>query len=595
MSKTSYVLSKRIARGGMAEIYLGKAAGGDGFERLVAIKRILPHYAQDSEFIEMFRDEAHICKRLQHANIVQVFDFTEVEESYALIMEHVDGADLRTLLSACESAKIRPTVPMTVYIAACAARGLHYAHTKVDEVSNKPLGIVHRDISPQNILISYEGDVKITDFGIASAGNKMTETRPGVVKGKYSYMSPEQVAAKPLDGRADVFSLAVVLWETLAMKRLFSGSTEVETIRKVQQAEIPYKLTELNRDVTADLMEIVHRGLAKDRKKRYQTAASFEKALLKYLHTHYSEFVASELGDFLKQILAQKRDKSQIDIKQTLTTHPKLPQAVGATGPFHDDTSNNTSAKAVNIDLDITQHQAKLMLQTEKKPVRGPNQTNTFAQREHVYSPHPLGIIHRNRKKKKTNFLLIFSLTFLTVILTYPKWIELIDDKLHFELVTEPESVSLTLNGKKVKKGHFNKTPITLDLPPGKHQLIVEHPGYLPETIQFQGSSGETLKPAPLYLKKDSSQDFVSLKITSQDPVEVNFHNGLEVGTTPLAITSLAREGDYVISFTINDGGQPRVNKCLIKPGQYKTTRAFFIEIVPTGQGKAKCTLRTKS
>ncbi|RYZ83686.1 MAG: serine/threonine protein kinase [Proteobacteria bacterium] len=168
MARNSYVLGKRIARGGMAEIYLGKAIGEAAFQKIVAIKRILPHYASDKEFIEMFRDEAHICKRLTHNNIVAVYDFTEVDGSYALVMEHVDGADLRSLLSACETAKTRLSVPSALFIAACSARALHYSHTKADEITNEALGIVHRDVSPQNILISYEGDVKITDFGISA-------------------------------------------------------------------------------------------------------------------------------------------------------------------------------------------------------------------------------------------------------------------------------------------------------------------------------------------------------------------------------------------------------------------------------------------
>ena len=215
------------------------------FQRICAIKRILPHYAQDKEFVEMFRDEAHICKRLQHANIVQVYDFTEVEGSYALIMEHVDGCDLRTLLSACEAAKKRLTVAMSLYIAANAARALHYAHTKADEIT-KSSWYCASGYFPTVHLAVYEGEIKITDFGIASVENKITETRPGVVKGKYSYMSPEQVAAKPLDGRSDIFSLAIVLWEALAMKRLLLDKQKSKGIRKVQNCEITQNLRELN-------------------------------------------------------------------------------------------------------------------------------------------------------------------------------------------------------------------------------------------------------------------------------------------------------------------------------------------------------------
>jgi serine/threonine protein kinase len=603
MAKTSYALSNRIARGGMAEIYLGKASGGDGFERIVAIKRILPHYAGDHEFIEMFRDEAHICKRLQHANIVQVFDFTEVDNSYALIMEHVDGADLRTLLSACESARIRPSVPMVIYIAACAARGLHYAHTKVDEVSNRPLGIVHRDISPQNILISYDGDVKITDFGIASAGNKITETRPGVVKGKYSYMSPEQVAARPLDGRSDVFSLAIVLWEALAMKRLFAGNTEVESIRKVQQADITYKLTDLNKEVDDELMEIVHKGLAKDRKKRFQTAAAFEKALLKYLHSRYADFIASELGDFLKQILAQKRGKSIIDIKQALT-QPKIIKPAtrgGLTGALQqNETKENTVAKAsVNLDMEVTHHQTKLEL--DKQPtsaaVRVVGHRSSFqpSKQERVHSPHPIGVIHRNSVRRKPHFFMMFFLaTFLTVIFTYPKWIEFIDDQVHLDLQTSPSNVSLMLNGKQVNDGMYVDTPLTLDLPPGKYELVVERPGYLPETVNFQGSAGEKLKPAPIYMKKDPAADLVSLRITSDAKMYVNVQEGLEKGFSPLVVPNLTRNLEYWISFTSANKGQKRTGRCIFKPTLYKNAKSFTIDIQERTGGKFRCQVRTR-
>ena len=265
MSKNQYVLGKQIARGGMAEIYLGKRVGSDAFQRICAIKRILPHFSKDKEFVKMFQDEAHICKLLQHANIVQVYDFAEVEKSYALIMEFVDGSDLRTLLSACETSKTRLSIPMALHIATSAAKALHYAHTKKDQITREPLGIVHRDVSPQNLLISYEGEVKVTDFGIASAENKITETEPGVVKGKYSYMAPEQINAKPLDGRADTFALAIVL--TLAMKRLFSSQNEVETIRRVQNVEITQKLTDLNPKVDAKLEVIILKALQADRNK----------------------------------------------------------------------------------------------------------------------------------------------------------------------------------------------------------------------------------------------------------------------------------------------------------------------------------------
>lgn len=313
-----YILYKKIARGGMAEIYLGKQTGRDNFQRVCCIKRILPHFAQEQEFIKMFRDEAHICKRLQHANITRVEGFEEVEGSYAIIMEFINGGDLRAVLAACEKSNHRLSVAMCAYIAAEAARGLHYAHCKVDDIDGTPLDIVHRDISPQNILLSFEGEVKVTDFGIADADDKSTETRPGIVKGKYSYMSPEQISARPVDARTDVFALSVVLWEMLAMRRLFQADNEVMTIQKVKNCQINLDLRELNKDLDPTLFAIVARGLKKDPRERFASAAEMERALRKYLSRHFSGFTVSDLSEFLKMVMSARRQELQEEIRNLL-------------------------------------------------------------------------------------------------------------------------------------------------------------------------------------------------------------------------------------------------------------------------------------
>lgn len=319
MSRLRVKLIKRIARGGMAEIFLGKILDHTDFSKVVAIKRILPHYGQDEEYLQMFRDEAAICKRLTHGNIVQVFSFEEIDDTYALIMEFVNGSDLRTILSASEKQKYRIAIPMALHVAAEIARGLHYAHTKADEASGHSLGIVHRDVSPQNILVSYDGAVKITDFGIADAKNKQTETKPGIVKGKYSYMSPEQVNAEVPDHRSDIFSLAIVLWEMLTMRRLFASDSEIETIRLVQNCRIPFRLRDVNSEVHPDLEAIVEKGLAKDRRRRYQTAQDFERDLSHHLHTHYPAFTGGDLGNYVKRLFPEKRQEIQEEIRQALS------------------------------------------------------------------------------------------------------------------------------------------------------------------------------------------------------------------------------------------------------------------------------------
>lgn len=619
MAKNSYVLGKRIARGGMAEIYLGKAVGEALFQKIVAIKRILPHYSQDKEFIEMFRDEAHICKRLHHNNIVQVYDFTEVDGSYALVMEHVDGADLRSLLSACETAKTRLSVPMALFIAGCAARALHYAHTKTDEITNEALGIVHRDISPQNILISYEGDVKITDFGIASAENKMTETRPGVVKGKYSYMSPEQVAAKPLDGRSDVFSLAIVLWETLAMKRLFAGMSEVESIRKVQNCEIPYDLSELNPEIDQELKAIVMKGLSKDRKQRYQTAAAFEKDLLRYLHTHYAEFTSRELGNFLKRILAKKRDRTQDDIKETLAqaVEPAKPAATGTEGSMQSLALGNSSpeiprgiqmedaaapalraavrpgamtssAKSISLASGFRRNLSASHNPAEASFLDTGAGNTATRQRRQAAGPPP----RRARRSKLPLFLFVLGLVlggsyFFRDIFTA-------DKKLHLELRTAPEIVLLRINGQKIDENGYRRTPVKLHLGAGTYELEISRPGYQKEVIRFQGNAGEILRPEKVFLKKLPFAALVPLRVLSAaDKIAVEINGGLYEGDTPLTAELLAGS-THNVSFKVGgDGPQYKCEFKLERPASSLLAGSATLLITPPGSGqKPKCQVK---
>lgn len=611
MTKTAYVLGKRIARGGMAEIFLGKAVGEDEFQRICAIKRILPHYAQDKEFVEMFRDEAHICKRLQHNNIVQVYDFTEVDGSYALVMEHVDGADLRTLLSACETNRARLTVPMACYIVACAARGLHYAHTKIDEITGQALGIIHRDVSPQNILLSYEGEIKITDFGIASAEHKMNETRPGVVKGKYSYMSPEQVMAKAIDQRTDIFALAIVLWESLAMKRLFTGATEVETIRKVQSCDIPWKLTDLNPEVDADLMNIVHKGLQRDPKKRFATAQAFEKELLRYQATKFPDFTPGDLGTFLKNVLASRREKNQHEIKQTLTqtdlkksnrenTKESLIGSRGETDLPEDKREPTIPSLKVELAYDPNKDFKKDITVSKSyggntgmhQPSLAIRSAPSAAPVGHGGARHsPPKLINlkvaRRRRSGFTGPLMMF-IALAAAAFWYVEKQTPSDNKMHFELHALPSPVLLNLNGKKLKNGQFIRTPITLDLPVGKYQLKVERPGFLTETINFQGSAGDILKPAPLQLQSDTSSIMINLNIvSSQQKLLVNFDNGLARGTTPLQIEDVKTDMVHSISFMPADGPDRRPLRCTFRPPDRK--QDFVIEIQVAKDGKARC------
>ncbi|MEZ4270530.1 MAG: serine/threonine-protein kinase, partial [Myxococcota bacterium] len=207
-----YLLLDRVNIGGMAEVYKAKAFGVEGFERILAIKRILPNMADDSEFINMFVDEARIAVQLSHANIVQIFELGKFENQYYIAMEYVSGKDLRQILDDYRKRKEFIPLSAAAYLASKVCEGLDYAHRKTDP-SGRPMNVIHRDVSPQNILVSYEGAIKLVDFGIAKAEDRASKTQAGVLKGKFGYMSPEQVRGMEIDHRSDIFAVGILLYE----------------------------------------------------------------------------------------------------------------------------------------------------------------------------------------------------------------------------------------------------------------------------------------------------------------------------------------------------------------------------------------------
>jgi len=265
-----YRLVERISVGGMAEIFRAKATGEVGFEKEVAVKRILPHLATDREFVDMFIDEARTVAQLNHSNICQIFEFGQVDGAYFIAIELVDGKDVREMM--VYHRRLRQPMPVSIimHIIGKACEALEYAHTSKDS-GGAPMHIVHRDVSPQNVLVSYQGMVKLIDFGIAKAMGRLTKTQAGSIKGKFSYMSPEQVMAQPIDHRSDIFAAGTVLWECLTNKRLFKGENEIITMQMVRRAEITPP-SEINPLVPPNLDPIVLRALAKDPNDRYQTA-----------------------------------------------------------------------------------------------------------------------------------------------------------------------------------------------------------------------------------------------------------------------------------------------------------------------------------
>ena len=267
--RTRYHVVSKIARGGMAEIFLALQQGEQGFQKPVVLKRILPALAADPKFVRMLVDEAHIASTLNHSNLVQVLDLGRSGDHYFLVLEFVDGWNLEQLRRRARDAKLKLPTPLALSIVGALCRGLAYVHTR--ERDGRLLGIVHRDVTPQNVLISQHGEVKLADFGIAKAVGKSEKSATGVIKGKFAYMSPEQTHARPVDARSDLFSVGAVLYLLTTGRKPFDGPTDADVIMQVRRAR-PEKPSMVVRDMNPDVERLINRALRPDPDKRWQTA-----------------------------------------------------------------------------------------------------------------------------------------------------------------------------------------------------------------------------------------------------------------------------------------------------------------------------------
>jgi serine/threonine-protein kinase len=313
-----YTITERLDHGGMAEVFRGVAESMEGFKKSVAIKRILPNLTKNKKFITMFLDEAKLSLFLQHANIVQVFDISRTpDDAYFLVMEFVDGCNLKSLLERQKQKAKRIEVAHTIYILMECCKALNYAHFLEHPETNDPLGIVHRDISPPNILISKNGEVKLVDFGLAKANTQIESTDEGVVKGKFSYLSPEAASGQEVDHRADVFAVGIILWEMFTGRRLFLGDTDYQTVELVRQARVP-SIAALNPEVEPELEAVVRKSLAKDPNDRYQSAADLGDALAQYLFSRRMKVTARDIAGLVRDTQVEMMRKRSAEPKQSL-------------------------------------------------------------------------------------------------------------------------------------------------------------------------------------------------------------------------------------------------------------------------------------
>ncbi len=340
-----YILLEKLAAGGMAEVFLSRAPGAGGIGKFVAIKRILPQFSDNKEFVDMFKDEAKIAINLSHNNIVSIFEFGVELGQFFLVMDYVKGKNIRQILNKLKQANMQFGVDQIVYVCKEIAAGLDHAHRCLDGSTGKPLNITHRDMSPQNVMVSFEGEIKIIDFGIAKSESQLETTRAGTLKGKFGYMSPEQAEGQVVDLRTDIFSLGIVLWELLANDRLFIANNEINTLRKIRDCQIP-SLTKVNPEVHPELERIVLKALTKDRNQRYQTSAALHRDLSRFLNRHYPDFSSQDFSMFVKSLYADEimdLNNKLIEFSQISFDGDDSTTVEGTGERFRDDTVTETN------------------------------------------------------------------------------------------------------------------------------------------------------------------------------------------------------------------------------------------------------------
>ncbi|TNF22409.1 MAG: serine/threonine protein kinase, partial [Deltaproteobacteria bacterium] len=306
-----YELLDKIGEGGMAEVWKARATGAAGFQRILVVKKILPMFANNKAFIDMLVTEAKLCSSLHHPNIVPIFDLGEIDGVYFVTMEYVEGVDLLRVLQRAARRQVRVPTEIAVYIAGEVARALAYAHGAVDH-AGRPLNIIHRDVSPANIMIGNRGEVKLTDFGVARADLE-AETRLGAasvvrhdgLKGKLSYMSPELVSGTEIDHRSDIFAVGTLIYEMLTLKRLFMGKSELQTMANVRKARITRRM-ERHEYIPRPVQDIIRTALARDPDQRYQSADALYEAVQDYLFEARLRVGPQEIARFLVDLFPSR-------------------------------------------------------------------------------------------------------------------------------------------------------------------------------------------------------------------------------------------------------------------------------------------------
>jgi serine/threonine-protein kinase len=424
-----YQITERLDHGGMAEVFRGVAESMEGFKKSVAIKRILPNLTKNQKFVSMFLDEARLSLFLQHANIVQVFDISKTpDNAYFLVMEYVDGCNLKSLIERQKQKGRRIEIAHTIYIAMECCKALNYAHSLEHPETGEPLGIVHRDISPPNILLSKNGEIKLVDFGLAKANSQIESTDPGVVKGKFSYLSPEAASGLEVDHRADIFAVGIILWEMFTGRRLFYGETDYQTVELVRQARVP-SIAALNPEIEPELEAVVRKALARDVEERYQSAADLADALANYLFSRKMKVTSRDIASLVRDTQVEMMRKRSAEPKESVID-ALINDEIGKMTSLVDDEGNpgqpQTAEGSMSLDpgafVDTSNWVGELGMQSQqapamKRPTRPPPMGKAHRSSHPTPAPGDIGSLEQmlepdrtgihGKAEKKTNWLLI--------------------------------------------------------------------------------------------------------------------------------------------------------------------------------------------
>ncbi|MBK7860228.1 MAG: serine/threonine protein kinase [Archangiaceae bacterium] len=551
-----YQLIKKLASGGMASIYLARQQGLEGFEKLLVVKRILPHLAENDDFIKMFLDEARIAARLNHPNIVQIFDLGAEADSFFIAMEYIHGEDVRRVWKKADAAGKPIPIPLVLRVIMDAASGLHYAHQKTD-TAGKPLGIVHRDISPQNILVTFDGGVKVVDFGIAKAADQATVTRSGVLKGKYSYMSPEQASGEKIDHRSDIFALGVVLYELLTGMRLFKRSNDIQTLNAVADCDIAPP-SSVNARVPKDLDPVVMKALTKDPKDRYPDAGALEAALEQWLLSNQLASSSGHLATFMKDLYAERlaREAQEGRVLVDELDKSRSPEDPPPRATRNTAAPRPTGASKLDANRSRSGESAEDRLQaTRAERSRGPSATPAAIEESddapEVRTDSGASVSFGEPSTMARSFPYLWAALLGIVGATFGAWLVLRTNTGGLvRLESDPPGAQVTLDGSLLAD---LATPCTLPrLAAGTHQVALTKKGFqrlevqvnVPERgdvtlppfalVAVAGPSPEPTPPVPAPVPEPARTSVVTVKSTP--PGALASVNGEKLGQTPLTL-----------------------------------------------------------